>query len=654
MSVLVTVVGGNTDSDEYRAALKLKKVIQESMPQSVIGEIVLFASANLVGQTVKDVDLFMLGKLQNYELYLEFIGDKDAFVKDKVSINSFCTTIEVKSHGINAISRVGTDFYVKYRKTNHCVTEQSNNQKTSAMNFFKHTLSFSPFITNLIWFTEATREDLKTLLKVESKEMPANVFGKDFNFADLMQLLVWQRKPYHAGRIYKFDSTYGNCSVSDLQKALDMFTRVKSTMGELTRQRIEMISRKGITVDAIIPQNGKMPICRGRAGTGKTIALIQSAIKLVDEEYARVLILTYNKALVSDVRRLFALSELPDLFEASCVHVSTMHAYYYRLISTCLYGKKLDGKDFVDNYDSYLTELIEFIDQDVDAIQYIKDITVKDGYLNWDFVLVDEAQDWTEKEQQLITLLYENDHIIVADGGKQFVRNADVCDWSTVRERENVKLKYCLRQKNNLIKFINRFFSTYSGTEKSIISSDKLPGGKILIISDMEQLFPVIKEELKTTIEIGNIAYDMLFLVPHSLVDKSQKDYFTLTNRFEENGIFVWDGTNENIRESFTTQADEVRVLQYDSARGLEGWCVCCMNFDQMVEEKASEYDGKSNPLLLQSEEEGMKMFIDNWLMIALTRAIDTLIITLENPLSKEAMVLKLLADEYSDYITWI
>lgn len=29
MSVLVSVVGGNPDSDEYRAALKLKNIIQE-------------------------------------------------------------------------------------------------------------------------------------------------------------------------------------------------------------------------------------------------------------------------------------------------------------------------------------------------------------------------------------------------------------------------------------------------------------------------------------------------------------------------------------------------------------------------------------------------------------------------------------------------
>jgi hypothetical protein len=571
-----------------------------------------------------------------------------------VAINSFCTTIEIKSHGIDAISRIGTDFYVKYGKNKHCVTEQSNKQKTSAMNFFSKTLSFSPYITNLIWFTEVTREDLNILLKVESKEMPANVLGKEYKFSDLIQLLVWQRTPYKSGKKYKFDSNYGKCSVSDIHKALGMFTRVKTTMGKLTRQRIEMISRKGLSIKTIISQNGKMPICRGRAGTGKTVALIQTAIRLVDEDYARVLILTYNKALVSDIRRLFALSDLSDLFEENCVHVSTMHAYYYKLINACLYDGKLDGKAFINQYNNYISELLDFITTDEEAIQCIQEIAEKDCYLNWDYILVDEAQDWTEKEQLLLTLLCENDHIIIADGGKQFVRNVDVCDWSIIKNRENVKLKYCLRQKNNIIKFINRFFALYSGTDKSVISSEKLPGGKVIVVSDVDNLFDILKDNLQATIEVGNIAYDMLYLVPHNLVKNCSSGSFVMTDKFEENGIFLWDGTNEDIRDSYTVQSDEVRVLQYDSARGLEGWSVCCMGLDQMVKEKIKEYTGSSNPLFLQSEEDSIKMYSDNWLMIAMTRAIDTLIITLNDSLSKEGRVLKKLSEEYSDYVLWI
>lgn len=152
MAIKVSVYGADKDSDEYNAALKLKKNIQDTTPDSAIGEIVLFASATLYGQAVKDVDLMMLGSLQNYNLNAQF-NDKDGNrINDTVSIHNFCTVIEIKRHDISGIVLNGTDFYVKYGCDLHCVTQQSNKQKISAMNFFISALSFSPFITNIIWF----------------------------------------------------------------------------------------------------------------------------------------------------------------------------------------------------------------------------------------------------------------------------------------------------------------------------------------------------------------------------------------------------------------------------------------------------------------------------------------------------------------------
>lgn len=50
MSVVVSVYGADKESDEYQAALKLKSIICDSLPTSVVGEIVLFSSATLIGQ----------------------------------------------------------------------------------------------------------------------------------------------------------------------------------------------------------------------------------------------------------------------------------------------------------------------------------------------------------------------------------------------------------------------------------------------------------------------------------------------------------------------------------------------------------------------------------------------------------------------------
>ena len=132
MSVNVMVFGADKESDEYKAALKLKRIITNSVPSTAVGEIVLFASATLFGQAIKDVDLLMIGEIKSgYRITADF-NTKDGLVRDKVEIQSFCTTIEVKRHDISGIFMNGTDIYVRYGAENHCVTTQSNKQKNSA------------------------------------------------------------------------------------------------------------------------------------------------------------------------------------------------------------------------------------------------------------------------------------------------------------------------------------------------------------------------------------------------------------------------------------------------------------------------------------------------------------------------------------------
>ena len=60
MPVKITVCGADKDSDEYSAALKLKTILHDGFPKEAEGEVVLYASATLMGQAVKDVDIIML------------------------------------------------------------------------------------------------------------------------------------------------------------------------------------------------------------------------------------------------------------------------------------------------------------------------------------------------------------------------------------------------------------------------------------------------------------------------------------------------------------------------------------------------------------------------------------------------------------------
>lgn len=654
MGVKIMIHGADIESDEYQAALKLKKIIIDSLKPNVEGEIVLFASATLMGQAVKDVDLFMIGQLNNYVINAEFSDGENGFVRKNVEISSFCTTIEIKRHDISGIILNGTDFYVRYGRSKHCVTLQSNNQKISAMNFFKRTITYSPFITNVIWFTQATKRSVENLCITENGErMISNVIGDTFDFSELMQLLVYQRKPYFYNGRYIFDSN-SECSVNDIQKALTLFSKSKESVGELTRRRIEQITCKAFENTTLIDTQGKVSIYRGRAGTGKTVGLIQTAIKLVDENQARVLILTYNKALVSDIRRLFALAELPDMFESKCVHINTLHSYFYKLANTVLYDGRISGDKFINKYRVILKELSDFLD-DSENVELVKELCYEDSALDWDYVLIDEAQDWSTDEKDIVLKLFDKGKIIVADGGQQFVRNIDVCDWSTVRDRNNIKLKYCLRQKENLIKFINEYTKKQGIIGGKVLSKNDMPGGKVIVAKSSHAL-EIVKNESKLLTKAGNVPYDLLMLAPHTLVKKSSGVAgFSLKDEYEKEGIYIWDGTNDRNRDEYSVDMEEIRVLQYESSRGLEGWTVVCLDFDTFIKSKESSYVEECvEALLLETPAERKRKFLHNWALIPLTRAIDTLVITINDVNSSTGKVLKAISDEYPDIVNWI
>ena len=188
-----------------------------------------------------------------------------------------------------------------------------------------------------------------------------------------------------------------------------------------------------------------------------------------------------------------------------------------------------------------------------------------------------------------------------------------------------------------------------------VLTNGNMPGGKVIIVPECK-MFEIHQREMDELVNAGNTAYDMLYLVPSAKVKHQYGvSFFAEKDTFKQRGIEIWDGTNNECRESYSINPDEIRLLQYDSARGLEGWTVVCMNFDVFLEEKKNTYiPGDVDSLLLETPQERKKKYLYNWAMIPLTRAIDTIIITLKNPLSDTGVLLKEIANECRDFVTWI
>ena len=68
------------------------------------------------------------------------------------------------------------------------------------------------------------------------------------------------------------------------------------------------------------------------------------------------------------------------------------------------------------------------------------------------------------------------------------------------------------------------------------------------------------------------------------------------------------------------------------------------------------EYTEKDSvdAFLLESEEDKRKRYLTNWVLLPLTRAIDTTILTLKNPESIISKTILSIAENHPDYITII
>src|SRR5205085_8280587 len=101
----------------------------------------------------------------------------------------------------------------------------------------------------------------------------------------------------------------------------------------LDRQRMERINQQTADLTPIANEVGhKLVILRGRGGTGKTMRLLQLADRLAEEQGARVLILTYNRALVADIRRLLTILGIADDISVRAIHIQTVHSFLHAVL----------------------------------------------------------------------------------------------------------------------------------------------------------------------------------------------------------------------------------------------------------------------------------------------------------------------------------
>ena len=639
---------------ECSAALFLKDILKESIPISVNGDISIAYGLTLSGQEVRDIDILVVGQLDNY-IIPDYYTNNSQYAKKPLKVNSFCIAIELKEQPAHRIKFQGTHVLVDYQGQLKDATAQNEKQRYSLLNYISNACGYKPIVTNVLWLKSLEKKQLCDMTRYN----PVGALPAEFSFRDLVDCILFQGlSPYYNqdDKCYHLSYSFnGENLLDDIKNKI--FTPSTPSVG-LTRKKLDLLAQKKAQKNLEQMKIGQeLTIFKGRAGTGKTIRLIEAALQLANNETGkRCLLLTYNHALVSDIRRLLHFMNIPDDIDSYTVQIQTLHSFFMNLMNSIMGTDKqsLYYGIFDDNYKKKVGELCEYIS----LLMNDKDInTLKEDYesaIDWDYILIDEAQDWTDDEKNVLFKIYGPQSIIVADGVDQFIRSSNKQSWG--RNIQGVRVeeqKNGLRQKENVAKFVNAF-AEEMGLTWNVKPNNSLRGGEVIIRKNYDiRIHHQLSDYCHS--EYSNCEnYDMLFLVPPQMVGhEGNKSFFKNLNIWKENGIHVFDGTNDALREQYSIDLNDCRLYQYESCRGLEGWITVCLQLDQLVALKYKEAKNllPNDTLALESPEERQRKYAYLWSLMPLTRAIDTLVITIKNTSSDVAKHLLKVAQQYPDFV---
>ena len=187
------------------------------------------------------------------------------------------------------------------------------------------------------------------------------VLSNTFRFQDIVKILILQgQSVFYLKEEQRYHTNIGLLPgdfFDDIKKKI-FSDRIIS---ELTRKKIETLQQLKIENKLQNLNIGNnLTIFKGRAGTGKTFKLIQSALHLANPDTGqRCLLLTYNHALVSDIRRLLHFMDIPDGIDNYTVQIKTLHSFFMQLMNTLdISTSKIQGTQFETQYQLALSDLL--------------------------------------------------------------------------------------------------------------------------------------------------------------------------------------------------------------------------------------------------------------------------------------------------------
>jgi hypothetical protein len=637
-------------NSEMHNAQALRKLLLNSEPEldepNVRFEIV--ASAHIPGRQLDLVLIFEDNRAAEHRFK----------TTDGTRIDSFVLILEVKNHSSDQIKFQGNRLLVQYKSGWHDASDQSDGQKFAFKDYQKASYYQSQkrhpaFIHNAIWLPRVASQNYGRLGGV-------NVYFSDFSWQQLIEDLFV--RPVNKTRVV---STLVSTNKTSLYYSFDNIVELLTK--EVVPTKLDQRKIKNLSQTRFDEEKTKyiqnlgtgLLMLTGRGGTGKTFSMVQLGLFLAKKGFSSV-ILTFNHGLISEISRQLRLisAEFPE----GQLMPEIMTRYRFLKLT----AKRAFEKEIVS------------VDMNLDQQELIRtEQLLKNSEMiapSWDYVLIDEGQDWLEIQRDLIYKIFSPEKTIVAHGVDQFVTGAR-CKWDMdsipINRRHGLRLSQ--RTKGSTCITIAHIARKLGMKNWDLEADPAVYGGRVTVYVEpngplaIRKAIKLLQDDLVAFPDVKPI--DNLICFPDTTTSSKVNFSALFDKQIAESSSDSWRGFDEDDRRLYPTDHDQIRAVLYQSCRGMEGWGTVCIALDQFYHSQfhrpiqVSEIEVAlrlKHGLLFESEmvknemNRMRKLRANQWTMIPLTRSVDHLIIHLSDPDSYLGLCLRGVERDFPGSINWL
>lgn len=293
------------------------------------------------------------------------------------------------------------------------------------------------------------------------------------------------------------------------------------------------------------------------------------------------------------------------------------------------------------------------------------------GYKRKRTLFIDEAQDCHRLEREILISIYGSNNIVVANGGKeQLIRHVELCDWEVSQAKKLEVKKHYTRNKSYRVKKTVVDFCNYIAKRFQIdLNLEPLESedeGELLFDfrlnhneNEVREIFNYLKlkgevygcspyETLLVLLEsnsqrenskgLNGLSHETAIINEYGNIEETsslRRGTWKHFETFESKDFMFWDGTVAGKSQLIVPSPNESRVIYYESCRGLEAWTVACFTLDKFFSQKREDPDAEKyligDLFLNQNNEQRKSMYATTWILMVLTRVIDTLYIQIND-----------------------